>query len=63
VLGDPRYGGPAAHHPRWQARRLALHALSLGFDHPVTGRRLVFTSKLPDCMQRFIEQERRDERD
>jgi len=54
VLGDPRYGGRAAHHARWRGNRLALHALSLGLQHPVTGRPLRFTSELPDGMQQFI---------
>lgn len=55
VLGDPRYGGTAAHHKRWREKRLALHALSLGLEHPVTGQQLLFTSELPNCMQRFID--------
>jgi 23S rRNA pseudouridine1911/1915/1917 synthase len=54
VLGDPRYGGRAAHHERWRAHRLALHALSLGLEHPVSRQQLSFTSELPRCMQRFI---------
>ena len=28
--------------------RQALHALKLGFDHPVTGKRLEFEAPLPD---------------
>ena len=31
-----------------RASRPFLHAETLGFDHPVTGRRLRFTSELPD---------------
>jgi 23S rRNA pseudouridine1911/1915/1917 synthase len=54
VLGDPRYGRTAAQHESWRENRLALHALSLGLEHPVTGKRLLFTSELPDCMRRFI---------
>ena len=35
--------------------RQALHAKSLAFDHPVTGRRLFFDSELPDDMkQAFV---------
>jgi 23S rRNA pseudouridine1911/1915/1917 synthase len=41
VVGDDRYGGPAGDRP-------FLHAAVLGFDHPVTGERLRFTSPLPD---------------
>jgi 23S rRNA pseudouridine1911/1915/1917 synthase len=39
--------------------RQALHAKSLAFDHPVTGRRLFFDSDLPDDMQQVIEKWRK----
>jgi len=35
--------------------RQALHAKSLSFDHPVTGKRLSFDSELPDDMRMVIE--------
>lgn len=35
--------------------RQALHAKTLGFDHPVTGERLQFTSELPEDMNSVIE--------
>lgn len=35
--------------------RQALHAKSLSFDHPVTGKRLSFDSELPDDMKQIIE--------
>jgi 23S rRNA pseudouridine1911/1915/1917 synthase len=35
--------------------RCALHAKTLGFDHPVTGERIFFDSPLPDDMQQLIE--------
>jgi len=35
--------------------RQALHAKSLAFDHPVTGKRLFFDSDLPDDMVQVIE--------
>jgi 23S rRNA pseudouridine1911/1915/1917 synthase len=35
--------------------RQALHAKSLAFDHPVTGKRLLFDSELPDDMKQVIE--------
>ena len=63
IVGDESYGGREAafngiHHLyRQQARaalnimhRQALHARSLGFDHPVTRQRLEFTSAVPDDM-------------
>jgi len=39
--------------------RQALHAKSLAFDHPVTGKRLTFDSSLPDDMQQVIEKWRK----
>jgi 23S rRNA pseudouridine1911/1915/1917 synthase len=39
--------------------RQALHAKSLGFDHPVTGKRLFFDSELPDDMQQVIDRWRK----
>jgi 23S rRNA pseudouridine1911/1915/1917 synthase len=35
--------------------RQALHAKSLAFDHPATGKRLSFDSQLPDDMKQVIE--------
>ena len=35
--------------------RQALHAMTLGFVHPVTGEEMYFTSELPDDMTRLIE--------
>ena len=35
--------------------RQALHAKSLAFDHPVTGKRLLFDSELPEDMTQVIE--------
>jgi 23S rRNA pseudouridine1911/1915/1917 synthase len=39
--------------------RQALHAKSLAFDHPVTGKRLLFDSDLPDDMVQVIEKWRK----
>ncbi|MGE5420880.1 MAG: RluA family pseudouridine synthase [Chloroflexota bacterium] len=39
--------------------RQALHAKSLAFDHPVTGKRLSFDSELPDDMTQVIEKWRK----
>lgn len=38
-----------------QLGRQALHAAVLGFDHPVTGKHLLFESPLPAGMARFVE--------
>lgn len=44
VVGDAHYGGDRSALP---LRRPFLHAHRLGFDHPVTRERLVFSSPLP----------------
>jgi 23S rRNA pseudouridine1911/1915/1917 synthase len=44
VVGDERYRGVRGKLP---CPRPFLHAEALGFDHPVTGERLRFTSELP----------------
>jgi 23S rRNA pseudouridine1911/1915/1917 synthase len=44
VAGDPEYGHPGL----YGLRRQFLHAERLGFDHPITGRRLDLHSPLPD---------------
>ena len=54
VLGDPRYGIKASMHPFWKRKRIALHAKTLGFQHPVTGESLVLESPLPPPIARFI---------
>lgn len=56
VVGDPLYGGRRSRKGLSSAgietlrsfNRQALHARVLGFDHPATGERLSFTTKLPD---------------
>jgi 23S rRNA pseudouridine1911/1915/1917 synthase len=54
VLGDPRYRPREATHERWRERRLALHAVSLKFEHPATEEWMEFESELPVSMQRII---------
>jgi 23S rRNA pseudouridine1911/1915/1917 synthase len=54
VLGDRRYRAAQAAHPAWTARRLALHAAVLAFEHPVTGAALRFESPLPPELERFV---------
>ncbi len=53
VLGDRRYRASAAAHWAWPYRRLALHAESLAFAHPVTGEELEFHAPLPPEFQRL----------
>ncbi len=54
VLGDPRYETKQAMHPRWIRKRIALHAKSLGFEHPVTGKAMTFESPLPAALEKFL---------
>ncbi len=58
VLGDDRYRAELARHRRWTARRLALHATTLGFEHPRTGETLRFQSPLPPEFERFLNTQR-----
>ncbi|MDP5305948.1 RluA family pseudouridine synthase [Paracoccus spongiarum] len=61
IVGDGKYGGSGQENlgDGWGAqlggevsRKLHLHARSLAFDHPVTGRRITLTAPLPDHMAR-----------
>lgn len=54
VLGDERYRPELASHSGWKARRLALHAAILGFEHPRTRQAVRFESPLPAEMEQFI---------
>jgi 23S rRNA pseudouridine1911/1915/1917 synthase len=53
VLGDPRYQSQAAVHRAWPHKRLALHAESLGIQHPVTGERLQYVAPWPQEFRDF----------
>ena len=52
VIGDPVYGGRTARHfqqaTHYEAPRQMLHAVSLGFTHPVSGKKLTVESSLPE---------------
>lgn len=47
ILGDPRYSPRKAEHPMWPYKRIALHAETLGINHPVTQEPLLFSSPWP----------------
>ena len=51
VVGDPLYGPRNVIGDNGQY----LHAQTLGFTHPRTGKRLEFTSSLPDFFNEFLE--------
>ncbi len=52
VLGDRLYGGRGSPNSREEAPRQMLHAWSLSFNHPVTGRSMQLTAPLwPDFQQ------------
>lgn len=53
VVGDDRYQPEQARHRAWPHKRLALHAKTLGFEHPVTRERLRFDSPLPPEFSQF----------
>lgn len=61
IVGDGKYGGSGQENlgDGWGAqlggeisRKLHLHARSIAFDHPITGRRITLTAPLPDHMKR-----------
>jgi len=58
LIGDPVYGGAGKTHGKLlkelQFHRQALHAAELGFTHPVTKRRLSFSSPMPPDMQELF---------
>lgn len=54
IIGDDRYRSEDARHRNWPHKRLALHARSLGFEHPVTRETLHFDTPLPTEFQQFI---------
>ena len=60
VVGDPTYGRTprrltAKRRTELAFARQALHAASLGFDHPRSGERLRFTSELPQDIRELID--------
>lgn len=50
LLGDAKYGSPQG------MARHALHAERIGFTHPDTGKRVEFTSPVPEDMKRVIKE-------
>lgn len=56
IVGDDMYGGRPYTGPEGETviARQALHAAMLGFEHPVTGQKMVFTAPLRGDMERLI---------
>ncbi len=54
ILGDERYEPELARHPAWPHPRLALHAATLGFEHPRTSASLRFSSPMPREFENLI---------
>ncbi len=48
ILGDDRYGGKDN---KKSAPRLALHAFSLKFEHPATGKQMEFETGIPEILK------------
>jgi 23S rRNA pseudouridine1911/1915/1917 synthase len=53
ILGDPRYRRDLATHRAWPYRRIALHAESLGFEHPSTLQPMRFVAQWPQEFRDF----------
>ena len=54
-VGDLLYGADPTLAARLGLARQWLHAVRLGFDHPVTGRPMEFTSSYPDDLRRPLD--------
>jgi 23S rRNA pseudouridine1911/1915/1917 synthase len=61
LLGDPVYGGRL--HRFQNFNRQALHAASLGFDHPNSGEFMQWTAALPDDMLKLLEELKQDKQE
>ncbi len=54
VVGDPLYRSPELRRSKAQFRRQALHAQTLGFRHPLTGRDVRVEAPLPSDLAAFL---------
>ncbi len=53
IVGDPVYGNTSRRN--FQMPRQALHAQTITFFHPATGKNMTFTTAVPDDMQTLLE--------
>lgn len=49
IVGDPKYGPEDRTH-----KRIALHAHSIAFRHPITGKQLAFEAEIPDHFRALV---------
>jgi 23S rRNA-/tRNA-specific pseudouridylate synthase len=49
VIGDEKYGGR-----KNACSRLALHAKSITFTHPISGKRLTFDTGFPEYFNKLV---------
>jgi 23S rRNA pseudouridine1911/1915/1917 synthase len=54
-VGDPTYGGDPVLAARLGLVRQWLHAVRLGFVHPVTGEHVTFTSTYPEDLRHALD--------
>ncbi len=54
IVGESRYGNDDPTHERWKSKRLAMHASTLTFVHPGTGKSTTFTADLSIPMKKFL---------
>jgi len=50
IVGDKKYGKRDDDH-----KRIALHALSISFKHPVSGKECFFETKVPEYLKRLVD--------
>ena len=50
IVGDKKYGKVDKAH-----KRLALHAQSLSFNHPYSGERMTFETRIPKCFTNLVD--------
>jgi len=48
IVGDQKYGENKSSH-----KRLLLHAISISFRHPLSGKECIFKTKAPDFVKKF----------
>jgi 23S rRNA pseudouridine1911/1915/1917 synthase len=52
IIGDKTYANAL---PSYGMDRQALHSKEISFDHPGTGKRISFTSELPEDFKNLLE--------